>query len=378
MLDVRTSSNGILGAREASDETPRNRYTPHWARLPHDDTHYSDWQIDVRFVHGNSSDDDYNINSSSNTSSSDDDNHGDEEVVSYRVHRYIMGLQSQYFNIVFRHDHAFSESHERRSAIEFPAHTGITRQHFEDFLDFLYDTRTNKKLELDSDKGLAMLYLADYFGLEKIREQALEFLRSQLTSRTCSEAWLAKLYLLAEFLSIEELQDAIARIRSSFSMLYFPSYEWWSRLQRPELQREFLCRMCTERQKANDTTNPWSSIIAGAISAAPDSVDRDLFVKLTNKETMPVIETLHTSVILLQHECRLRLDDWESNELTCLQQRCTSVIHRELYGGDERIKLWRFVFATPEDVRTVLRGLKPSILRTIDQRHFAAVEGSHR
>lgn len=349
-----------MGAYEFNENPRRNMLR--WARLPHEETKYSDWQIDVRFISNESFDED--------------------ETISYLVHRYAIGPQSTYFNVAFDDNNGFSESRERRSTIQFPADREITRDHFEGLLDFVYDNNTIKRLELDPDKALAMLYLADYFGIETAREQVQAFLRSELNSPTCSGLFLAKLYGLAELLSMEELQDAIANtkfrqrlsikelhdaitndIRLDTMPLFFPSF--WSGLQKPELKHECLHRMCRIRKKRCDKTTSWSALISCAIIDSPQVVDKDLFSKLTEKEIMPYVETLHAALIILKHEKFLGLDRRDWDWLTCLQQRCIKAIYNEMWEK-QSIQLWRLVYSTPEEVLNDLRGLKPSVARVIE------------
>ncbi len=348
-----------MHARDITESPRRN--TLRWARLPEGETKYSDWQIDVRFISG--------------------DDFDKDETISYLVHRYAIGPQSTYFNVAFDDNNGFSESRVRRSTIQLPADRDITRTHFEYFLDFMYDSSTIKKLELDPDKALAMLYLADYFGVQTAREQVQKFLQSELNSPTCSGLFLAKLYSLAEFLSLEELQDAIAntkfRQRLSIKVLYdaitndirldtmplfFPSF--WSGLKKPELKHECLHRMCRVRKKRRDKTSSWSALISCAIIDSPQVVDKDLFSELTEKEIMPYVETLHAALIILKHEKLLGLDRRDWDWLTCLQQRCTKAIYDELWER-QSIQLWRLVYATPEEILDDLRRLKPSVVRII-------------
>ena len=335
-----------------SDLTDKSHDKPHWARLPDGDTEYSDWQIDVKFIKNTTQarDDGYAF------CDEHDDDHDDHDVVfSYLVHRYTVGPQCKYFAAVFRDSNGFSESQKKRSIIEFPVdESGVNHQYFEDFLDFLYDARSEKYLEFEPNKGLAMLYFADYFGIETVREQALEFLLHKIVSVDFSEMkWLAKLYMLAESLSIEELQDAIAK-KACNRLVLFSAF--LRGLYTQECQREFVLRICLEYKKTDEMSHYLSSMIR----ACPDIFDNDLFSELTEKENMPKIDSQHVSLDLLQHEQLLGLDEKESDELTCLQRRCID----QLYDRKEGV--WRFVLlSSPKRTLARLRGLKPAVIESL-------------
>ena len=299
------------------------------------------------------------------------------EVFSYLVHRYTIGPQSDYFKFLFSKNNSFSESLERKSKFEFPVGVGVNRQHFEDFLDFLYDTTattagTDALSELDTNKALGMLYFADYFGIERVRAKAKEFLRSRLEelspSSSCFVEELSRIYAMTESLSEEELSDAIAN-RCLNVPIFF--HNVWSHLQGLELQRTLLYRLCKEREKTKPMNKFWSVQIGNIGIRFPAIVDKELFSKATSKEIMPEIETVHSALVLMKEERRLGLDERDTDELTCLQQRCTDEIYNRMSSVSRISK-----YLTPKEVVKELRGLKPAVMESFVLRTMGCKEFS--
>jgi len=154
---------------------------PHWKRsTDEEDAKYSDWTLDVTFINDNDNDNDNNNNAS-------------DANVSYSVHKYILGLQSEYFEGIFRgppddddddkENGFFSESYQKRSSIKLPAARNVvTIDHFENVLDYLY----TGKLELDCDNAVAIVYFGDYFGIHLLKEHAQNFIQKSISVATLS------------------------------------------------------------------------------------------------------------------------------------------------------------------------------------------------
>mmetsp|Transcript_7166 Transcript_7166/g.17462 ORF Transcript_7166/g.17462 Transcript_7166/m.17462 type:complete len:386 (+) Transcript_7166:130-1287(+) len=367
---------------EAAQETaskmsqPIDRCRPHWARLPHDETEYSDWQIDVKFIgHSTTQERNKRIDKSEDgekeecchfIASSDDE--VPSEVFSYLVHRYTIGPQSDYFNFLFGKSNFFSESIDRKSKFEFSADVGVNHQHFEDFLDLLYDKTTitpagtKAVSELNTNKAIGMLYFADYFGIELVRAEATDFLRSRIDVQSnsppssCSVEELSKIYTMTESLSVEELSDAISKRCLDVPILF---HNIWSQFQNVELQRELLHRLCRERAKSKPMAKSWSVQIGNLSVRYPGVFNKELFLKATNQEIMPDIETLNSALVLMKEERRLGLDERGTDELTCLQQRCTDKIYNRMSVVSRVTK-----YLTPKEVVKELRALKPAVMES--------------
>lgn len=152
---------------------------PTWDKLSSEEgVEYADWQIDVTIG-------------------------GNFEKASYLVHRFKLGPRSDYFQSVFNEKCNFAGSREHRCTIRFPVEMPIdvTFDHFERFLDYFY---LDAPLEWNEGEFLSLLYLADYFCVNDLREHTLELVRYNIV-RTCSCDWMAQAYQLAETLSIQEL-----------------------------------------------------------------------------------------------------------------------------------------------------------------------------
>ena len=246
---------------------PEDDSEPSWVRLPSEDTEYSDWQINVVFQ----------------------SNYQEEvDVVSYLVHRFKIGPQSNYFKSIFREKNHFSEATKKMSTVEFPVGIPVLLQpsHFEHFLDFLYTNIVPGGW--DKQEMLSLLYLADYFGVEDLRSQAVDRIRYNLAFETSHE-WIANAYHLADSLSIEEFLFTIEWV-SRCNSDYFTGV--WGKLATIDLQRKFMHRLCqTKKSDARNVTEEffirnleWRTLVLHVLQSSPDVVDEELFSKITDKD----------------------------------------------------------------------------------------------
>ena len=355
-------------AEESDDESfDEDRKLPHWARMPDQETEYSDWQIDVKCfwtpdkpkegANGNCKDGKENVNAY------DTNRDGRFVTASYLVHRYRIGCQSEYFDSIFRdNSDIFSERHERRSVIEFPADAPVNLHYgfFEHLLSYFYcDDARRKASTLNEDVDLPMLYLADYFGVKKLRKKALNAIRSKLQRKhSVPMEWVAKLYRLAEALSIEEFQDSIAIMCHNDTSCFRGV---WGLLQTSDLKHKLLYRICCLRKKIPDKGTTWSPSATYVIRSNPEIVDKDLFSKLTDKDILrPIDLSLDDAIEYLKHEYRLGLDERNVDRLTCLQQRCTDVLYDRKSGNWEVSPSF-----TPDRILNSLLKLKSAIIQSL-------------
>ena len=163
----------------------------HWSKDPEEAPPNSDWRI--TFVHDNDNDD---TNETKNDGNGGDDDNSNEKcgtsrptmVVTYHVHRCMIGPPSEYFTRLFYQplssndaggddDHqrvSFSESRNQQSRIEFSKM--LTRNSFdsiikgfETFLDYCYlDSKWIKPERFDDDNlsPVALYFLSDYFQIQ--------------------------------------------------------------------------------------------------------------------------------------------------------------------------------------------------------------------
>jgi hypothetical protein len=316
-----------------------------WARIPFESAASSDWQIDVKFK-------------TKNNLEPDRKDSDDNDATSYLVHECILGPKSEYFSSIFRANSFFPKCHQsRRSIFEFPADAPVTHHDFEYLLNFLYFGLAQTG-EWSQDIVLAMLYWADYFGIESLRRHALIF---------CSRiAWsydgkfIAKLYKLAEALSMKELQDHIASNCYWYPCIHF-NHVWYF-MRTPDLKRKLLYRMQRVRKNVEVRTPKWHQFVTHAIQSNPEIIDRDTFSLLTNKKTMRRSESVYPifgadALAYLKHEHRLGLDERERCMLTYLQRLCTESLRDMLRGQ------WQPCFELePQEVLEELSKLKPAII----------------
>ena len=383
---------------------------PNWARLPDQETEYSDWQIDVKFR-------------------KDDGTHD----VSYLVHRFRLGEESNYFKrICGDNETSFTESHENRSSIELP----VFQEDFELFLDYLYAESKEKKSFIKEfpDSNLALLYLTDYFDLPEARDNITVNIILRITSKASGE-WLARVYVMAETLSIPEILFRMTQIFLTSDKFFckvldnLPTTDSKSRLLQhlstlmmngklAELLPEPPSAHCRGPIRSAHSRGPirpsinqneYLKLHTGAtyaIGKYPDIVDDEVFNQIDlpappsvhsrglarpSRITQNEYLKLHTSatyaiekypdivdeeifnqidlrfitaenaIVYLEHEHRLGLDGRAEGGLTYLQKRCINKISTE---------------TKPEDIASIgekLKGLNSNVLvsllvRTMEDR----------
>lgn len=346
------------GTTEDVDESSTKeskRKMPHWTRSTDDEeTKYTDWTLDLNF------------STTTTTTINDDDNASD--VVSYSVHRYPLGLQSEYFDGIFRSsdEGGFSESHQKRSVIKLPT-PFVTIYHFEKLLDYLY----TGKLVLESDNAVAMLYFGDYFGIGPLKELAQKFIGKSIavaTASACifnpsttSSKLLAKYYQDASGLAMESLQEAIVYKCASQPTLMskdtalskIPDKQFWLSVfaaKKYQVQTELSNKL-------------WSLNAVHFIELHSKIISPENFLELTQKDSLPIVSA-KAAIILMEQEQRLLCvhEEVENNidekHLTCLQQRCIdSLVDNET--GDWKVSSPRTL------LQGKLRNLNPFVLETL-------------
>ncbi len=329
--------------RDNSRLIPEDDSEPSWVRLPCEDTEYSDWQINV--LYPSNSQDSIEL-----------------EPVSYLVHRFKIGPQSNYFKSIFRDKNQFSEATSRISTIEFPVGIPmhLSPSHFEHFLDCLYSNARGG--ESDKEELLSLLYLADYFGVEELRSQAIDRIRYKLAFEPSHE-WIANAYQLADSLSIEEFLFTIEWV-CRCNLDYFTGV--WGNLATIDLQRNLMDRLC--QAKKSDPRNvskhflihyhkklEWQKLVLHVLKSSPNVVDEALFSKITDKDNFNLWSWgIENALAFLKHEQRLKLDEPENMKLTQLQEFCIEwLCDTPNTDGD------------PEETVKTLNKLKPAIMQNL-------------
>lgn len=306
---------------EDSSLEARDRKVPHWTKSPDDEAEYADWKINVRF-----DDDDNNNDRQSNrlseegstsVAAGDDDGGSNEVVFYYSVHRFIIGRQSEYFKSIFRRldndNNGFAESHKKRSTIKFSKHTVVTRKHFETLLNYLYDT-TGATLALIPSNAVAMVYLADYFGIKLLKERVQTFIRSKIEIISSKRSHfdvselLATFYRDAKSMAMGELQDAIAHVCAARPYVLSKHYD----LSKMD-DIQFWYRVCRKRKDCPDLAKnhtmvrsswcgAWCANVTDFIEMYSDFIDNENFCRLIEKESLATIYTVEEALILLKEE----------------------------------------------------------------------------
>jgi len=317
----------------------------HWARIPFKVAEYSDWQLDIQF------------GESDRQASDDNSDNSESEDASYMVHRCMLKPRSEYFKSIFFQSSALSGLSERRSVIEFPSDAPFSFHNFEQLLDYFYSNpQTIETEEWKSSDGIALLYLADYFGAPKLHQAALEFCE-QIVELEGGEV-IARLYEVAERLSIETLLDQIASKCHCDTGCYFQTI--WDSIQTPEMKSKLLHHIYTIRKDSVDSYKMrWHEKITYAMKSDPEVIDEDFFLELIEEGEREVMMG-EEAIGYLKHERWLGLDKPESEKLTQVQRLCMDHLY------DLRHGYWEVRDAfTPKDLLSGLRQLKPAILDTL-------------
>jgi len=304
------------------------------------ESEYSDWNLDVYF------------------------NDNARDVVSYSIHRFVCGTQSEYFKGVFRFDATVSQSYERWSTIILP--TPVTIQHFEMLLDYFY----TGKLELDNENAISMVYFGDYFGITLLKEQAQRYIGSVNADAVVNydinasvpSKLLSTFYRDAKILAMEDLLKAIA-----YACAYRPGLISKDTALSKIADIQFWCRIFAARKKkkyssddkAESISELWSVNVAHFFELNSDIVDVESFEILTESISLPNISA-EAAVILMEQEQKLFLGAVKVNgdDLTSLQQRCIDSL------VDSKTGTWNV-----SNPRTLLQGklrkLQPSVLESL-------------
>ena len=306
-----------------------------------EDAKYTDWSLDVRLPD----------NSDGNEAS---------DVVSYSVHRYQLGLQSEYFEGIFRDsdEGRFSESHQKCSTIKLPTPI-IKIQHFEYLLDYLYTS----KFRLDSNNAIPMVYFGDYFGIIPLKERAQSFIRKIIaTAHTCASETdtsvsfsmiLSMLYKDATIQTMEELQEAIVYVCACEPALMSKDTEL-SKI--PDIQFWSLVSAAKKSHPQNKSSNKlWSINICNFIVLHSDIVDHKIFCKLTHKDSLPIISANVALVLMEQQHQRVEdIEGGRDTESKCLEQHCVDSLI------DIETGVWKI-----KNPHTLLEGRTGNIPRTV-------------
>ena len=317
----------------------------HWSKDPEEAPPNSDWRI--TFVHDNDNDD---TNETKNDGNGGDDDNSNEKcgtsrptmVVTYHVHRCMIGPPSEYFTRLFYQplssndaggddDHqrvSFSESRNQQSRIEFSKM--LTRNSFdsiikafETFLDYCYlDSKYIKPERFDDDNlsPVALYFLSDYFQIQHndfmshiamYTEKKKKFLCSldYNTSLQSQQDKVDAYYCLlckdiinfrSESLNVETIQRIFVECCSKDRKCLSPESPL-SKIIDVTLWLAIALNMIHEGYPFIHS-HDWSNNIAYFIdNNDAESVDDDAFLILSNSELIPRIHP-NAAVILLEKE----------------------------------------------------------------------------
>jgi hypothetical protein len=167
---------------------------------------------------------------------------------------------------------------------------------------------------------------------------------------------LANYYCRAQRLSMHDIQDSIVRccaqhpeaLAKNTALSNFRDTNFW-------------CCVWDARKSCRQQSRPvvrlWSENAAHFVAKHFDAVDLDVFRKLTDINSLPVISP-GAAIILMEQEQDLLPAVIDKNELTCLQTRCV----KSLY--DTTIGVWRHANTDPINRQELCKRLEklPSIV----------------
>eukprot|EP00537_Pseudo-nitzschia_pungens_P013767 CAMPEP_0172388596 /NCGR_PEP_ID=MMETSP1061-20121228/5668_1 /TAXON_ID=37318 /ORGANISM="Pseudo-nitzschia pungens, Strain cf. pungens" /LENGTH=409 /DNA_ID=CAMNT_0013118531 /DNA_START=1359 /DNA_END=2585 /DNA_ORIENTATION=+ len=253
-------------------------------------------------------------------------------VVSYSVHRCVLGMQSGYFRSVFASDSA--EAQTRTTTICWPC-AAISQRNFEQLLDFLYTGNLPK----DVFANVAMAYLGNFFQINvfnMVARNLRKFLERRRSNRKDGKIK-AALMVYADYLDLNEVVESIQRFYSGYPSLAVAR----SAAKFPyEFGVSFWNCVWNARENIPDEENTvvetWSEHLALFLKrkANRDVVELDVFHRLTRADFLPVISPVVAIdfMELEQHVLR-SVTDCDGSELTCLQQRCTEALYDRKRGA---------------------------------------------
>lgn len=266
---------------------------------------FSDWRIDVFVV------------SRKDTSTSTLSR-------SYRVHRNILVVESEYFQRLFESTEVSTSNATTVELIEEGAAS------FEDLLDYMYRPSES---HLTTKNAVAMHHFGEYFGMKRLRYLSRQFWRKDMNANT-----IATYYKHAGIFFDDKVMHAVKRQCCSVPFLIEAGSSGLL-LDVPDPQLWFFLL-----KHFNGTCSiPMSAFVTEYCERHP--VDASTFIQMTNKLILPEI-FFDVAQQLVELEKKIL---GSHVELTCLQLRCITAMAKE----------WKQIDVSSDSFSTFLSNQSP-------------------
>lgn len=301
-----------------------------------------------------------------------------QSIDTYHVHRTHLtsGAEtSNYFVALFRSSNNFRES-DSTSRIELEDEAA---EAFPLFLDFIYSGKLPSQ-----EKMISLHYLGSYFGNKSLEKMGRAAVEKHLTVENLQYC----LPLILKFPHDSLLN--IARFRLLQLYLQGGSREGWDLPLFTQVDTSFFEALIEDwnlvifsRAQWARTFDPFiSRIIAQYIDANPQCITKDIFIRLTDKRRMPVVDARCASKLLELESTILGNDLRSSTSLSCLQYRCLHALldYQRNHGNGNEPRLFDLgkikLFQRLSSALSPKRKQDESLLQLSMIRHRIRVTGS--
>lgn len=270
-----------------SDVEPPDNERLNWRLDPSDG--YSDWTIEI---------------TSQQQTTDDDSNKERKTVDTYHVHKNILSVgsrKSEYFSRLFQNG-SFAEAQNQTSRIELEA---IAAKAFPKLLDHVYSQES--ALCIDTFSATALHYLGEYFEMRRLRWEAKQFWRKDLSLQTCGTY-----YEHASIFQDEKILQAVASVCAD-NALSMDSTASILKAARPEFWLEVL-----KLSTISDDFSLHVSNLTATICANNKNMGSDLFNQLTDARYLPNIPVSAAYQLIELEEDIVGT----GSQLSSLQSRC--------------------------------------------------------
>ena len=261
----------------------------------------------------------------------------------YHVHKHVLAAgpqKSEYFARLFRssageRSPADKNTHNNSCRIELHA---IAARAIPLVLDFLYAPYL--RVQVTTENATALHWLGQYLGIRRLRWEAKQFWKQDLTTETCGTYyehafWLRDDQVLSYVTRF--IQENIEAIDTSSRVVHVPDPTFWVTVCEHSAMTKYLSIHLSQLINAFCCQN---------------EVDAPTFAKLTQEKYLPVIHG-HVALSFLDLERTIMAP--HPATLSSLQTRCLDALAR----------VWKTVQITDEKHMEIIHKLSPLVISTI-------------
>lgn len=270
----------------------------------------------------------------------------------YHVHRHQLAVgpnSSGYFSRLFGQGGRFSESQQATSRISLHP---LAAAAVPLMLDFLYVPFHPDSLNLSLDNATALHWLGQYFEIPRLRWDAYEFCRKNITPETCG-TYYEHAYALQDSkilkMARKFCKENIGTIPVySTRLVHLPDPVFWLEL--------FEERKCTEQEYSLADMDNLSKLVNAFCIHNEPQLDAEIFKQLTEESNLLWI---HSDVALSLLDLEHKIVSPDPTSLSSLQERCIDALVRD----------WKtahiYTESLPSPSMDRLQQLNPLVFRTL-------------